>query len=192
MQLNLTTDYAFRLLLCLGSANGTLSGSAIADTMKIPPNYLLKISSKLRRAGLIGSMAGTQGGYYLTKSLSEITLLEIIDIMEPSYKWNRCLEDDSFCSREATRSCPIRKFYVRLQTELETKWLSKSLAEIVELAEDEETNECQRGKMIIRGVNTDEKPDKAKEDSDSVCCCSYNRGSGNWNVPPLRRKGCIG
>lgn len=149
MQLNLTTDYAIRLLLCLGNTKGTLSGNNIAETAKIPPNYLVKISSKLRKAGLIGSIAGSNGGYYLLKALNKITLLEIIKVMEPSCKWNRCIEDDGVCSKGVVSSCPVRKYYARLQTELETKWLSKTLTEIVELAAAEEAAGGRQEEMII-------------------------------------------
>lgn len=138
MQLNMTTDYAIRILLCLGNTGGTLSGPSIAETTKVPLNYLLKMSGKLRKAGLIGSIAGSQGGYYLGKPLNQITLLEVIKTMEPSCKWNRCLEDDGLCNRNTVDSCPVRKYYARLQKELETKWLSKTLAEIVALATAEE------------------------------------------------------
>ena len=46
-------------------------------------------------------------------------------------------------------SCPIRKYYARLQEELETKWLSKTLAEIVNLAAAEEIGNSSREEMII-------------------------------------------
>ena len=64
---------------------------------------------------------GIQGGYYLLRPLDQITLLEVINIMELSSKWNRCLEEDSFCNNNAVMSCPIRKYYARLQEELEKK-----------------------------------------------------------------------
>ncbi len=115
MQLNLTTDYAIRFLICLEKPNGVVCGPIIAEKTKIPPKYLLKISGKLRKAGMIGSLAGIQGGYYLLRPLDQITLLEVINIMELSSKWNRCLEEDSFCNNNAVMSCPIRKYYARLQ-----------------------------------------------------------------------------
>lgn len=149
MQLNLTTDYAIRLLLCLGNTKGTLSGNNIAATTRIPQNYLLKISSKLRKAGMVGSIAGANGGYYLLKPLNKITLLEILKAMEPACKWNHCIEDDRFCSRGAATSYSVRKYYAQLQTELETKWLSRTLSEIVELVAAEEAVDGRQGEMVI-------------------------------------------
>ena len=69
--------------------------------------------------------------------------------MEPSCKWNRCLEDDELCNGDTVTSCPIRKYYTRLQKELETKWLSKTLAEIVELAASEENVEDRQEETVI-------------------------------------------
>lgn len=149
MQLNMTTDYAIRFLLCLENSKGPASGPIISEKTKITPKYLLKISAKLRKAGMIGSLAGSQGGYYLLKTLDQITLLEVINIMEPSSKWNRCLEEDSFCNNKAVMSCPIRKYYARLQEELVKKWLSKTLAEIVNLEEAEEIGNNSREKKIV-------------------------------------------
>ena len=148
MQLNMTTDYAIRILLCLGNPGRTLSGPSIAETTRVPPNYLMKMSRKLRKAGLIDSMAGSQGGYYLRKPLNQITLLEVMRTMEPSCKWNRCLEDNGPCNGNTVAGCPVRKYYARLQKELETKWLSRTLAEIVALDAAEEAADLQEERAI--------------------------------------------
>ena len=133
MQLNLTTDYAIRLLLYLGNSNRTLPGPRVAEAIKISPKYLMKISSQLRGAGLLGSLQGAQGGYYLRKPLDKITLLEVIETMEPSSKWNRCLDEDAFCNRGIAADCPIRKYYMWMQKDMEEKWLSRTLEEIQEM-----------------------------------------------------------
>lgn len=57
----------------------------------------------------------------MAKSMEEINLYEIIELMEPKMKINRCLEEDEYCSRFATEHCPVRKFYSNLQNELEIK-----------------------------------------------------------------------
>lgn len=132
MQLNITTDYAIRLLLYLGEMGIKKAGPLIAEEMMIPPKYILKISSKLRAAKLIGSESGSQGGYYLMKPLDSITLMEVLNVMESTVKINRCLEPDAYCSRGGVAECPIRGFYLALQRELEEKWLSQCLSEILE------------------------------------------------------------
>lgn len=93
----------------------------------------MKISSKLREAGLIGAESGAHGGYYLKKTLDEITILEVLDLMETSMKINRCLEPDAYCSRGAADTCPVRRFYLALQNAMEEHWASLSLRRIQQM-----------------------------------------------------------
>lgn len=87
--------------------------------MGIPKNYVLKITHKLVEAGIIERLVGAQGGFSLAQKIDDITLLDILNIMEPTMRVNRCLEEDKFCSRYATENCPVRGFYCKLQEELE-------------------------------------------------------------------------
>lgn len=51
--------------------------------------------------------------------------------MEPSIKINRCLEPDEYCSRNASAECAVRRFYQAMQKEVEERWASLSLADIL-------------------------------------------------------------
>ena len=55
----------------------------------------------------------------LAKKPTEISLYEIINVLEATTKLNRCLEVGRYCSRFATENCPVRGFYCKLQEELE-------------------------------------------------------------------------
>lgn len=131
VQFTLTTDYAIRAVLSLKEKGQIKRAGDIAEEMKIPPAYLNKILKKLRTNGFVGSTAGINGGHYLLKGLDEITLYDIVLIMEPTVKCNRCLEPDEYCSRFATDYCSVRQYFTVLQDELENKWLSITLQEIV-------------------------------------------------------------
>ena len=120
MQLNLTTDYAIRIVLYLATKGGIASSIEISEKMDIPQNAVLKIMRKLNRAGFTKTHIGIQGGYSMAKPAAKITLLSIINTMESTTKLNRCLEEDRFCSRFATESCPVRNFYCVLQEQLES------------------------------------------------------------------------
>lgn len=121
MQLNLTTDYAIRIILYLATKRGVVSSLEISEKMAIPQNAVLKIMRKLNKAGLTKNHIGVQGGYSMAKPATEITLLSIINLMERTSRINRCLEEDRYCSRFVTESCPVRNFYCILQQELESK-----------------------------------------------------------------------
>lgn len=134
MQFNVTTDYAIRTVLYLGQCKKRASTTEIAKEMGIPRGYLEKVLSKLKKAEYISANLGTKGGYSLNKSLKEITLGDVIRIMENTTKINRCLEQDNFCNRNAADFCAVRKYYVRVQKELEEKFCNVSLEEIIKKA----------------------------------------------------------
>lgn len=132
MQLNVTTDYAIRTVLYLGECKKLASATEIASEMKIPRGYLEKVLSKLKKAEYISADLGVKGGYRLNRTLREITLGEVIRLMENTTKINRCLEEDSYCNRQAVDYCAVRRYYAKVQEKLENKFFSISLAEILE------------------------------------------------------------
>lgn len=79
--------YGLRALIDLGmnSENGRISLSSIAERNRISSQYLEQIFASLRRAGIIQSVKGSQGGYYLAKDPSEITVAEILHALDGAY-----------------------------------------------------------------------------------------------------------
>lgn len=55
----------------------------VADKHGIPSRFLVQILLDLKRAGLVASTRGAAGGYGLARSPDEITLFDIIRIMDP-------------------------------------------------------------------------------------------------------------
>lgn len=72
---------------------------------------------------------GTTVDWYI--KADEINLLDITQAMENTIKINRCLEKDKFCSRSATKDCPIRSFYCRFQDELESRLASITVDDLL-------------------------------------------------------------
>lgn len=132
MQLNITTDYAIRIVLYLAIRGELVNSESIASAMGIPPSYVLKVMKKLVLAGIVGRVIGAQGGFLLAKRTEKISLYEIINLMEPTTKFNRCLEEDKYCSRFATENCPVRFFYSGLQKLLETKLQEMTVADLLQ------------------------------------------------------------
>lgn len=54
----------------------------IAERQSIPPRFLEQIFQDLKRAGIVGSKRGPQGGYLLARPASEIPLGEVVQIIE--------------------------------------------------------------------------------------------------------------
>lgn len=54
----------------------------IADRQGIPPRFLEQIFQDLKRAGIVGSKRGPQGGYLLTRAAKDIAFGEVIQVIE--------------------------------------------------------------------------------------------------------------
>lgn len=82
MQLNISTDYAIRIVLYLAKNKQVVSSSKLSRVIRVSPRYLLQIGAKLRDAGLISTTNGPTGGYSLVELPELISLYDIIIIME--------------------------------------------------------------------------------------------------------------
>ncbi|MDU4784412.1 MAG: Rrf2 family transcriptional regulator [Clostridiaceae bacterium] len=132
MQLNLKTDYAIRTLLYLATKNATASSTEISEQMVIPKSMISEFAVPLQRAGILTTQRGAGGGFALGRTPADISLHEVINLLEGTTRINRCLEDNHKCSRNATATCPVRKFYVRVQTYLEEAFRDKTIASLLE------------------------------------------------------------
>jgi Rrf2 family protein len=71
----------------------------IAKGENVSEKYLSLIIIPLRGIGLINSIRGAHGGYHLTKEPSQITLKEIVDVLEGDCSLVHCVSNPSSCSR---------------------------------------------------------------------------------------------
>jgi Rrf2 family protein len=73
------TDYAVRAAIELAAfPDGPVKGERIAQAQDIPLKFLENILGDLRHAGIVRSQRGVEGGYWLARAPSEITLAEVI------------------------------------------------------------------------------------------------------------------
>ena len=83
VQVNAKVDYALRALAELAVAEpGPTNAEAIARAQGIPPKFLENILLELRHAGLVISQRGAEGGYRLGLPANEITLADVIRVVD--------------------------------------------------------------------------------------------------------------
>lgn len=79
-----TVEYALRAMVQLAAdSSGSATTKDIAGKAKVPSAYLAKVLQSMRRAGLIHSRRGVGGGVTLAKPAKNISLLDVIDAVEP-------------------------------------------------------------------------------------------------------------
>ena len=79
MRLSARADYALRAAIELAaSGGGHVTAEQLARAQKIPGKFLEAILTQLRRGGLVRSQRGPDGGFWLARPASEISLADII------------------------------------------------------------------------------------------------------------------
>ena len=109
MQFNQATDYAFRVIMHLaGVPEGHIVNSQrIAEEQNIPVGFLQKVMRALTKGEVVKSYRGMDGGFALAKPAVDISLLDIITIMEGPVDLQRCLKDNTSCNKGCTAQCPV-------------------------------------------------------------------------------------
>lgn len=85
VKISVKTAYACRVLAQIARLHGTgelAHVEALAKVEAVPPNYLAQILSELRDGGLITSRRGKTGGYALARSPEDISLYDIVTLVE--------------------------------------------------------------------------------------------------------------
>lgn len=115
LKLTKKADYGLIALkhLAVAGGNGTASAKEIADSYGIPLPLLAKILQKLTKAGLLHSVAGTNGGYKLARHPALITALEVIHSIDGPIILTGCFTEHGRCdqSEKCTVREPLRKVH---------------------------------------------------------------------------------
>jgi Rrf2 family protein len=122
MHISARADYAVRAAVELAAADGELTkGEELAQTQGIPPKFLEAILASLRRAGLVNSRRGADGGYWLAKPAKEITVADVVRAVDGPLAGVRGLR-------------PENVTYVGAATELPQVWIAvrQSMREVLE------------------------------------------------------------
>jgi Rrf2 family protein len=110
--------YALKTLIALSRCGPNQSRQAkdIAKTEQIPLSFLEQILLELRRAGLIGSRRGREGGHFLLKSPTQISLGQVLRLIDGPVAPLTCLSQTAYrrcqdCKDEDT--CAVRQLFIR-------------------------------------------------------------------------------
>ncbi|MCL5027210.1 MAG: Rrf2 family transcriptional regulator [Chloroflexi bacterium] len=111
MRIAKRTDYGVRALLYLAehSGEGPVQSADIASHQEIPEAYLEQLLGTLRKAGIIRSTRGPQGGHVLAVAPDQVTLADVLLALEGPPSPMDCVGDIEECQRAA--SCALREVW---------------------------------------------------------------------------------
>lgn len=128
--MNTTIRYAIRAVIVLVKKNNhPISIKAISEAEGLSIKYLEQLFLKLRKAGLVKSVRGMYGGYFLARPAEKITLGEVIRAVQPNGVYVApCTRIKGRCERQ--KHCHATEYWTRLQTLLDDFFNSTTLANL--------------------------------------------------------------
>ena len=84
MYISAKVDYAVRVLLALASApaGSTMKGETLATAQGLPVKFIENTLVELRRAGIVSSQRGSEGGYRLARPADAIAVADVFRVLE--------------------------------------------------------------------------------------------------------------
>ena len=104
MKLSTRSRYGTRMMLDMAQHcdEGPVQIGDIAKRQDISVKYLEQLIIPLKRANYIKSVRGPKGGHMLAKSPEEVTVGEIVEVLEGEINLARCIESPEICDRSDT------------------------------------------------------------------------------------------
>ena len=104
MKMSTKARYGLRALIDLASNSqeGPVSISSIAERQKISESYLEQLLAKLRKADIVKSVRGSQGGYVLARDAENISVGDVLRTLEGNLNPVECplINDEVDCNDE--------------------------------------------------------------------------------------------
>lgn len=125
MHITLESDYAIRIVVYLAREGSRSDAKTIAESTEVTLRFALKILRKLVSGGIVCSYKGINGGYELAKKPGQISLADVIGVIEGPYYLSRCLKPDGECPRVHGKDCKVSRIFADISKTVGQK-LSKA------------------------------------------------------------------
>jgi Rrf2 family cysteine metabolism transcriptional repressor len=130
---------------------GPISIKEIGDRQGISFSYLEQILHKLGKAGLIESVRGPAGGYLLARKPSELTIGDIVRVLEGPIALSHCLEPGESGECYQTDDCVARMAWAKVGAKIEEALDSISFDDLLQQHQKEPLLLKPRRKAVLAG-----------------------------------------
>ena len=124
--------YALKAVFEIAISDNTspLPLSVISERTDLSELYLEQIFSVLKKKGIVKSLRGSQGGYFLTKEPKDISVGEIIKALEGELSPSKCVEDDGYCNM--LDRCPTYMIWDNIKKAIDDVVDNTTVADMIE------------------------------------------------------------
>ncbi len=127
-----TSKYAIRAVIYLAlyaTAEKKKGLKEISSDLGIPTPFLGKILQMLSRQKILDSSKGPHGGFALKKAAVDISIMDIVDIIDGSDAFNLCLIRTETCSED--NPCSLHDAVEGYRKGLRTTLITETIADLV-------------------------------------------------------------
>jgi Rrf2 family protein len=126
------------LALALHQGSGPLMTKEIAEKNGLPPTYLEQLMVLLRKSGLLSATRGAHGGYNLNRAAADISLADIIEVLEGPLVLADCPSGTGCCGQPEL--CALQDVWSEASQGLYNIFQNISLAQLVERQREKESS----------------------------------------------------
>ncbi|MBU8871320.1 MAG: SUF system Fe-S cluster assembly regulator [Gemmatimonadales bacterium] len=125
------TDYGIALMTCLAKRKPAqqLTAQDLSKAMRLPLPTVRKILKILAKAGLLDSTRGAAGGYSLARDPEEISLLDMISVLEGPVAMTECSSGEG-CHCSLEKICGLKENWNWINKQLESTLREYNLAQM--------------------------------------------------------------
>lgn len=116
------------------SENTCVSLKSIAERQGISEHYLEQIIAVLKKAGMVKSIRGSQGGYILGKNSKDISVGDLLRILEGPLSFVECVSDSTktSCGMSSCKKCVTKNVWEKISDSVTEVVDSISLENLVD------------------------------------------------------------
>ena len=146
MKLSTRSRYGTRMMLDLANHydEGPIQIGDVAKREDISVKYLEQLIIPLKKASLIESVRGPKGGHMLAKPPEEITIGEIVSVLEGGVTLTPCIKDPDVC--EKSNNCLTRGIWEEATQVMVDALNASTLAKVIEAGNRGEQGDRSAGK----------------------------------------------
>jgi Rrf2 family protein len=132
MRVTMKSDYGLRAMIDLAAhfGQGPVPSAEIAARQCVPEHFLDQLLITLRRAGLLKSQRGPQGGHMLARPPQQISMSDIIRALDGGTAPMECLPNPGFC--QLVPGCAIREVWQEVEEYAQQLLASTTLDKLAE------------------------------------------------------------
>ena len=126
MRITQESDYALRIVTAIAESEEVIDAGSLSQKTLVTQRFTLKILHKLVIGGIILSYKGAKGGYKLAKDAKDITLKNVIELIDGPIAIARCVDSDEGCSLNCDKTaCIYHHIFDKISSDV-----AKKLSEI--------------------------------------------------------------